>query len=333
MRSTLYSLAEATAKIKTGAPLLLAGDESLLKKLPPGPWIGGTIPYFMTVESGGVFSRDRVFITELPPSTENVRIVVLEDRHLREIYQQMPDNGFGFIIMPGSSKTQLHFALNAPRYPAFGVRPLVGWVSGIDLAESGKTKPKVVDGQSGRIFEEGAVVMYVSLPITKVANVGIHNIFRAGTGDDLTFEAEGFSAGEVLVNGRKQNFGRYLKENKINTKLPLVTNLNGVNLNVAFAGVDGKTGVASFYAPVFKGLTYRHAVLEGDYVDRFLSDFPVDLGGSVCFSCNCICNYLHSNLQGRKMGALAGPITFGEVAYQLLNQTMVYLSITDAVKI
>ena len=204
MRSTLYSLAEATAKIKTGAPLLLAGDESLLKKLPPGPWIGGTIPYFMTVESGGVFSRDRVFITELPPSTENVRIVVLEDRHLREIYQQMPDNGFGFIIMPGSSKTQLHFALNAPRYPAFGVRPLVGWVSGIDLAESGKTKPKVVDGQSGRIFEEGAVVMYVSLPKTKVANVGIHNIFSSGTGDDLTFEAEGFSAGEVLVNGRME---------------------------------------------------------------------------------------------------------------------------------
>lgn len=28
-------------------------------------------------------------------------------------------------------------------------------------------------------------------------------------------------------------------------------------------------------------------------------------------------------------GDITGPITFGEVAYQLLNQTMVYLTITE----
>jgi hypothetical protein len=38
-------------------------------------------------------------------------------------------------------------------------------------------------------------------------------------------------------------------------------------------------------------------------------------------------------LEGKKVGAITGPTTFGEVAYQLLNQTMVYLKITDLMSI
>ena len=30
------------------------------------------------------------------------------------------------------------------------------------------------------------------------------------------------------------------------------------------------------------------------------------------------------------MGGIVGPITFGEIAYQLLTQTMVYLTVSDA---
>ncbi|MGV8838548.1 DUF6976 family protein [Cellvibrio sp.] len=33
-------------------------------------------------------------------------------------------------------------------------------------------------------------------------------------------------------------------------------------------------------------------------------------------------------MEGKKTRDLTGPITFGEVAYQLLNQTLVYLSIS-----
>ena len=32
-------------------------------------------------------------------------------------------------------------------------------------------------------------------------------------------------------------------------------------------------------------------------------------------------------LEGKKTGAFTGPITFGEIAYQLLNQTLVYLEV------
>lgn len=50
---------------------------------------------------------------------------------------------------------------------------------------------------------------------------------------------------------------------------------------------------------------------------------------NVVFSCNCILNYLFSNLENKKTGAFVGPVTFGEIAYQLLNQTLVYLEISD----
>ena len=46
------------------------------------------------------------------------------------------------------------------------------------------------------------------------------------------------------------------------------------------------------------------------------------------FSCNCVLNYLYAGLEGKKTGEFNGPATFGEIAYQLLNQTLVYLTIS-----
>jgi hypothetical protein len=40
-----------------------------------------------------------------------------------------------------------------------------------------------------------------------------------------------------------------------------------------------------------------------------------------------VLNYLHGSLEGRRTGALQGPMTFGEIAYQLLNQTLVQINI------
>ncbi|RME83260.1 MAG: hypothetical protein D6785_06920, partial [Planctomycetota bacterium] len=44
------------------------------------------------------------------------------------------------------------------------------------------------------------------------------------------------------------------------------------------------------------------------------------------FSCNCILNYLYGKLEGKKTGNITGPMTFGEIAYVLLNQTLVYVT-------
>jgi len=43
------------------------------------------------------------------------------------------------------------------------------------------------------------------------------------------------------------------------------------------------------------------------------------------FTCNCILNYIYGELEGRQLPGPRGPMTFGEVAYQVLNQTMAYL--------
>jgi hypothetical protein len=57
----------------------------------------------------------------------------------------------------------------------------------------------------------------------------------------------------------------------------------------------------------------------------FISNTPIRRR---CFShAIAILNYLYSNLEGMRTGDMVGPITFGEIAYQLLNQTLVYLTI------
>jgi hypothetical protein len=44
----------------------VAGDERLLAPLRRGNWVGGTIPYLMTDEEGGLTTRDRLLVQELP---------------------------------------------------------------------------------------------------------------------------------------------------------------------------------------------------------------------------------------------------------------------------
>jgi len=241
-------------------------------------------------------------------------------------------NGFSFIIIPASSETHLQFALNAPKYEGFATHPLIGWIAGVHLDDLGKVTPKVFDGRSRQVVEDGAVVMHVELPPTQVAEIGILNIFEPGDGDTITFIENGFSAHDVLINGVKTNFADYVEEKKLDTRLPLVSDYYGAMVNVSFQSVDKPKRVVNFYAPVFEGLAYKHARPIEDYVQQFTSQIPTEQTDKIVFSCNCILNYLYSKLEGKKVGGITGPITFGEVAYQLLNQTMVYLTITDITK-
>ena len=39
--------------------------------------------------------------------------------------------------------------------------------------------------------------------------------------------------------------------------------------------------------------------------------------------------FINATLENKKTGSFVGPITFGEIAYQLLNQTIVYLEVKD----
>lgn len=328
MSQGLYTLDETKKKITAGERLLLAGDEHLLRQLPKGEWIGGTIPYFMG-DGGGEFSQDKIFVHQLPEYVEGCVIYVYKADDLFHVYSDIDENGFAVIILPSGSQTLVSFALNAAKYSDFATRPLIGWVSGISLADLGKVTPKVFNGKTSEALEDAAVVMHVTLPENKVAELGIINIFEQGDGDVFTFPKDGLSVSEVIVNGKSQNFADYLASHQVNTKLPLVADYYGALINTSFQSVDMENKVIHFYAPVFKGFSYKLARPVTNYVEEFSAKLPKNIGGQMLFSCNCILNYLYSELEGKKTGSITGPITFGEVAFQLLNQTLVYLYIVD----
>lgn len=330
LRGYMYNLIEVKSKITRGQKLLLAGDENLLRSLPAGNWIGGSIPYFMT-EQGGLSTREKIYVTVLPDNISYITIKVYDATTLSSIYTDMSQNGFSIIIMPGSCKTHLEFALRAPQYKDFGHSPLIGWIAGVHLDDLGKVTPKIFNGQTQAILEDGAVVMHASLPPAQVAQVDYLNIFEQGNGDTIAFLEDGFSAREAWINGTKMNFAEYVTQKRLDTRLPLVADYFGAMVNVSFQSVDMETREVRFYAPVFAGVSYKHARPFKDYVQQFTAKLPSHLSKHPVFSCNCVLNYLYSELEGKRTGHISGPATFGEVVYQQLNQTMAYLTIMDVV--
>lgn len=49
---------------------------------------------------------------------------------------------------------------------------------------------------------------------------------------------------------------------------------------------------------------------------------------SLIYNCNCILNYLYADLEHNQIG-FTGAAAFGEIGYNLLNQTFTYLSIDE----
>lgn len=320
----LITVEQATQRIRAGERLLLAGDESLLTQLPQGTWIGGTIPYFMS-EIGGQCNTQLLFAHELPRDANITKIHHYTEAELPHIPDDAPDNGFSIIIIPATSAVHTAYAQNAPSYPNLFFKPIIGWIAGVHLDQIGKVSPKVFNGETRESSDHAAVVMHVNLPEDKVALINIFNLFTQGEGDEIYFEQEGFKVTECVIAGKKRNFAQYLLENKVDIKYPLVADYCGAMVNVSFQSIDVENQVVHLYAPVFAHTCYKIAAPVNDYVSAFQSAFPE--GVEPVFACNCILNYLHSELEGKKTGAITGPITFGEVAYQLLNQTLVYLEI------
>ena len=190
-RQLILGIEELKTEMAQGGYFFVAADEELLKQIPKGAWIGGTIPYFMT-ETGGIHSRDTIYACKLPSCITGVEIKTYDESSLANVYGDAPDNGFSLVIIPASSKTHLFFAINAPKFEEFAASPLMGWISGVSVDEIGKSAPKVFDGRSGQAMEDAAVVMHATLPKGKTAVIGIVNIFEPSDGDVLSFAADGF---------------------------------------------------------------------------------------------------------------------------------------------
>ena len=102
-----------------------------------------------------------------------------------------------------------------------------------------------------------------------------------------------------------------------------------MNVNVSVREVDPVNRQVLFYAPVFDGVTYQFATPISDYVCEFEQAMSDSDAKQTAFSYNCLLNFMYSELEGKKTGSITGPVTFGEIAYQLFNQTLVYMTLTQ----
>lgn len=319
------SVESANSLVSQGLKLLVAGEEGLLKQLNKGNWIGGTIPYFMS-ERGGVQTRGEIQVTVLPPEAKDLKILFYDEAAIHRIPEDYRSNGFSFVIIPAFSGVHHRFAKEGITWRGILDRPLVGWVSGIHLDDLGRVTPKVFNGQTGEVSDAAAVVMHLDLPREIYAKVNIINLFEQGHDDHISFPQTGFEVEDCLINDKNQNFADYLIDRKIDLKLPLVADYFGAKINVSVRSVDATKKVVHLYAPVFSHVEYRFAKPLRNYESQFrvrLDEQKID----PLFTCNCILNYLYAELEGKKTAHMQGPITFGEIAYMLLNQTLVYLTL------
>jgi len=184
--------------------------------------------------------------------------------------------------------------------------------------------PFVVNGQNTEVFYDKAVVLHVSLPEDKCANVGIINIFEPDENSPvIEFAEDTYSVEKCLIDGKEVSFANYLSENNIDIKVPILGRYYSADINVSFFKVED--GVVYLGAPVFKGVQYRFGKGVSDYPAKFNHAMEQFKGVEEEFACNCVFNFLFGGLQGKKIDYFHGPTAFGEIAYQLMNQTLVYL--------
>lgn len=330
-KNPLMELSAVSDLITSGRKLVLSGDESVLRSLPQGDWIGGTMPYFYLEKEKGRLDKGHVFVTDLTALAENVAISVYSEETLPTVATSGFPNGFHFLILPAFKDIHLSFALHAPDYPELFSNPLIGLVAGADLDEFavGKTA-KVVNGQTGEFLEKEAVVMHIGLSAEKVARLEIINVFEPANEITIEVEEDTLVVGECIVNGEKMRLYDFIQSSGFDITYPLICDYSGAYINAAFQRLNHDKREVVLYGPLFKGKVYTNAKRFENYSAAFRAKATEVLSreSNIVYNCNCILNYLYGELEKHDIG-FSGPAAFGEIAYQLVTQTFTYLAIDE----
>lgn len=321
---TIFTLQETIDLINQDKALMIAADEKLLAQLPKGNWIGGTTAYFIGDE-GGQVSKSKLFVISKTDDIEAISVEEYSNANITDFPANGYSNGVTLMIIPAFSDIHQKYAENSMEIEGIFDRPVAGWISGIHLDELGTKAPKVINGKTGELLSDKAIVAQLKLKDGITPAMDIVNLFKQDDGDVISFGKTGFSGDVAFINGKKVIFSEYLTENNIDSKLPLVADFNGAMINVSFQEVNNDKGFVNFYAPVFEGVEYRVAKPVTDYVKDFNQEVTC-IKDTPFMSVNCILNFLYAELEGKQTGDIKAPITFGEIAYLLLNQTMVHVS-------
>jgi hypothetical protein len=325
--------------IGEGRVLLLAGAEKDLATLPKGCWIGGTAGYFVTPQ-GGVAASGQIFYADFTAITNGASWRSFEAGNIHEIGEHYPHNGFAILILPGFSKLLGEVAGRIMEFDGLYNLPLMGWVSAVALDGLPdilpQERPKTFAG-GPQAENERAAVLYVGMPEQYFAQLHIANLFAPGGGPEIRFPVPGQTInGDCLIGGERRNLARYMAERAIDRRLPLVADHEGALLNVTIVMADEESGRMMFLTPVSPALTYRFAEDVLDYAAEFTraaADIELDEAAHACI---CALHYYYAGHISRPEGGallpparlnITAPVTFGQIAYTVLNQTLTCLTI------
>ena len=321
MTQGLFTPAEVSAMILAGDNLLLAGDAKLLSQLPAGNWIGGSTPFFILHPENRTTSFDRIFVSQLPDFVTNVDVREYDETNIQNIFKDGPQNGFTVLIMPYASPVALEYSVNATNYEDFAVYPVCGWLSGQPLEIIMTEKSVTASGIGPCVSSEKGVAMHITLPESKYAEVHIFNPYKQGTGDSIMFEESSLVVKDAMINGEKRNFAEYLRGIGYDMQMPLIASYSGAMINDVICDISGP--VVPMSAPVFKDVDYRLGVVDDAIVE------PTLMSDKIIFSVTCIGNFLQPHICEQYLRKMNGPVVFGEIAYQQIGQTTVYVTVDD----
>ena len=325
MTQGLFTPAEVSDMIRAGKRLLLAGDTKLLSQLPAGNWIGGTTPFFILYPENRTTSFDKIFVNTLPEFVTKTEIREYDETTIRNIFNDGPENGFTVLIMPFASPVAVEYSLNAINYENFAIKPVCGWLAGQPFEILLTEKSYSASGVAPCLFSEKAIAMHISLPESKFAEIRIFNPYKQGDGDSIMFDYSSQTVTEAIINGEKRNFAEYLREVGYDTQIPLVTNYSGAMINVVIFSV-GESEV-QLTAPVFSNVEYRIAAIDDNIPE------PSLVSERIIFSITCVANFFQPEYCAKYLRKMNGPAVFGEIAYQQIGMTTVYVTVGDSCNI
>jgi len=314
----LTTLEDTIGKIEKGSPLMIAGLKETLEQLPKGNWIGGTIPFFNHGEQENMLE-----ISTIPEGVRKVKLKVYSIDNIHYIRHDAYDKGFSLLILPAESRIHHSFAMNSRDYPFQNKGTLAGWVAGYPQDKTDEAY--VIYGPNGTWFQDKAVVLHSELKELYSAELETLNLFEPGEGPDIQFKESGFSCKELIFNGSEQDLASFRKEFPSDMNTPLISMEVQRTGNVSIRELSENR--LSFYAPVFRDQTYRMAQTIPRYHETFQEKLRImqEETEQTVFTCNCVLNHLQAGADEDELHH--GPVSFGEIAEHLLNQTALTLRI------
>ena len=322
MENKLYTKDEVKTFILQGRVMLLAGSPRALEGLPAGKWIAGSTVYF--IDKVGLKDEERIFVYDFTNIAKDVFLEVFDENNINKIAFNSFETGFTLVTMPMDTLVLENFSKNSLSYDGIFDYPVAGFVAGVDIEKIGVEKSVVVSGMDGKLLYDKAAVMHVKVSNDYYVHSEILNFDEIEPDSpEIVFPKTSYVQSSCLIDGKQGNIANLFRTLPFERQ-KLVQNQCGALINRESVSINSLKKEVQFYAPVVAGEKYRLGRKRENYIDGFNKKLNTKNNVLLCLS--CIMYYLHGDFEGKKFSYNC-IITYGEIAYQLLNKTVVTVEV------